>query len=404
MGNLRRPFITAIIAAVSLVLGVGASAESTPAAVPSTLDGIHFEFGMQGRLSTTQSEAVAAAKAGDLVVALPIQIHRYGAAMKAANPAVKLFAYQNGMFAQSKDGSTFPASWYATDAAGAKVRAAKTGNYLMNPLSTQSFQGAAGWTQYVEQQCAAALADPNTSGCFLDQMNAAPLGSGFVNGRPVDPRTGQAFTNAGYMSMVAAHGQRVASQLGAPVIGNAYDSAPRYYSIPTSIVNQAAGVNVDEAEHWFGNDVTQSRVLSAWQQGVQMEMDAQAAGHGTVLSVDAPGTSVEQWRSYLTATYLLGNNGGAWFDFSPDRSTAPFDSLSPLYSMPIGTPTQTASTVAGYNRGGWYQRDYTNGTVLVNPSGSSVTVDLGGTYRDVNGQTESSITLAAWSGAVLVSG
>lgn len=100
----------------------------------------------------------------------------------------------------------------------------------------------------------------------------------------------------------------------------------------------------------------------------------------------------------------MGNNGGAWLDFSPDGTTAPFDSLSPLYNMPIGTPTQTASTVVGYNRGGWYQRDYTNGTVLVNPSGSSVTVALGGTYRDVNGQTMTSITLTPWSGAVLVSG
>jgi hypothetical protein len=391
------------VAMAAMLLVVGSSANSSPAVVPSTTNGIHLWFGMQGRMSTTKAEAVAAASAGDMVSALPVQIHWYGAAMKAVNPNVKLFAYENGMFSQSKDCSTFPASWYLYTAGGAKVHAVKTGNCLMNPMSTQTAFGAAGWTQYVEQQCAASLADPNTSGCFLDQMNAAPMGSGFVNGAPIDPRTNQPFTNSAYMLMVAAHGQAVASALGAPVVGNAYDSAPRYYSIPTSIVNQASGIGVDEAEHWFGNDITQARNLSAWQQAVQMEIAAQAAGHGTIVNVDAPGASPEQWRSYLAATYLLGNNGGAWLEFAPNGTTPPFDSLSPLYNLPIGSPTETYSTVGGYNAGGYYRRDYTHGMVLVNPSGSAVTVNLGGTYVDVTGQQMTSITLAAWSGAVLVS-
>jgi hypothetical protein len=393
----------ASVAMAVMLLVVGSSANSSPAVVPSTLNGIHLWFGMQGRMSTTQAEAVSAASAGDMVSALPIQIHWFGAAMKAVNPNVKLFAYQNGMFSQAKDCSTFPASWYLYDARGAKVQAAKTGNCLMNPMSTQTAFGAAGWTQYVEQQCASALADPNTSGCFLDQMNAAPMGSGFVNGAPIDPRTNQPFTNTAYMQMVAAHGQAVASKLGAPVVGNAYDSAPRYYGIPTSIVNQASGIVVDEAEHWFGNDITQADNTAAWQQAVQMEIDAQAAGHGTILNVDAPGPNPEQWRSYMAASYLLGNNGGAWLEFAPNGTTAPFDSLSPLYNLPVGTPTETYSKVQGYAVGGYYRRDYTHGMVLANPSGSSVTVNLGGTYVDVTGQQMTSITLAAWSGAVLVS-
>jgi uncharacterized membrane protein YgcG len=403
MHRLPRPGITGLVlvAAVAASLSPGSAVGTTPAAFPSTLSGIHLSFGMQGRLSTTQSEAVAAADAGDMVAALPIQIKQFGAAMKTVNPSVKLFAYQNGMFAQAKNGSAFPDSWYLKTASGQKVQATGTGNYLMNPLSTAVSNGAAGWTDYVAQQCRTAMADPNTSGCFLDQMNAAPLGSGFVNGAPVDPRTGTAFTRTAYMTLVAQQGQAVASQLNGPVVGNAYDSAPRYYAIPTSLVNASAGMGTFEAEHWFGNDVTQSQSLPAWQQGVQMEIDAQAAGHGVIVNVDAPGTNVEQWRRYLTASYLLGNNGAAWLEFGPDAQTAPFDSPSPLYATPIGTPLQTGGRVSDYAKNGVYQRAYSNGLVLVNPSSSSVTVDLGGTYTNESGSAVTSVTLSAWSGAIL---
>jgi hypothetical protein len=203
------------------------------------------------------------------------------------------------------------------------------------------------------------------------------------------------------MTLVAYQGQAVASQLNGPVIGNSYDSAPRYYAIPTSLVNASAGLGTLEAEHWFGNDVTQSQSLPAWQQGVQMEIDAQAAGHGVIVNVDAPGTNVEQWRRYLTASYLLGNNGAAWLEFGPDAQTAPFDSPSPLYATPIGTPLQTGGRVSDYARNGVYERAYSNGLVLVNPSSSSVTVDLGGTYTNESGSAVTSVTLGAWSGAIL---
>src|SRR5437870_5295904 len=147
MHRVPRPGIAGLVlvAAVAAMFIPSGATATLPSAFPSTLNGIHLAFAMQGRLSTTQSEAVAAAGAGDLVTALPTQIRQFGDAMKAANPNVKLFAYQNGMFAQSKNASAFPDSWYLKTTSGAKVRAVKTGNYLMDPLSTEASGGLAGW-------------------------------------------------------------------------------------------------------------------------------------------------------------------------------------------------------------------------------------------------------------------
>jgi hypothetical protein len=69
--------------------------------------------------------------------------------------------------------------------------------------------------------------------------------------------------------------------------------------------------------------------------------------------------------------------------------------------MQIGTPLKTATSVSGYLVGKVYQRQFTNGIALVNVSGSSQTVSLGGTYYDVNGTAQTSVTLANGTGIVL---
>jgi len=53
---------------------------------------------------------------------------------------------------------------------------------------------------------------------------------------------------------------------------------------------------------------------------------------------------------------------------------------------------------------GVYERRFTSGIVVANVSGSSVTVNLGGTYKTVSGSSLGSVTLANGNGAVLVSG
>src|SRR6476469_6508040 len=133
-----------------------------------------------------------------------------------------------------------------------------------------------------------------------------------------------------------------------------------------------------------------------------MMIDGQAHGKGVEIGfTDAPATNEETWRQYVVASYLLGNNGHAWMAFSA-TSKHPYTDPSPLYKMPIGSPVQTASSVSGYQiRPGVFLRRFSTGVAIVNLSGSTARVSLGGTYRDVAGTPHSSVTLASARGAVL---
>src|SRR5689334_8903165 len=241
---------TAILGLVTaIVLAAPAASSGAISAFPTTTSGIHRFSGLQGHPNATQADAVAAAQGADVVAGLAVQISKYGAAMRQANPNVRLFVYVNGELAQSSDCSTFPASWYLYTAAGAKVKSGSIGNCAMNPESTQAWSGYAGWIDYVRHQCADKLASaPLADGCFVDQISSA-LDSGFATGTPVDPATGKAYTMATWMAQMGKIGQAVEAFTGKPVIGNSYEGGSRYWKQPTNIVNGYA-IDAFEAEHF----------------------------------------------------------------------------------------------------------------------------------------------------------
>jgi hypothetical protein len=383
---------------------VSADAAVPLQSLPATTTGIHRFMGIQGDAghNFTSSELTAIATEDDILVALQVQISKYGGALRAANPGLRMFAYQNGMFAQSNQGSTYPSSWYLQDRYGKKVQSKSNHNYLMNPYSTATYQGSAGWAAYVAAQCASKVAAaPLATGCYLDQTSSAG-DTAFVTSPPIDPTNGKPFTLTTYMSAVS----RVITAAAAKtvVIGNSYESGNRYYTNADNAVDATNGAAF-EAEHWMG--ATQPRdaeTLSKWKMDVQMLIDSQKNGHGAMVNFQDMSTNLTQWQSYVVATMLLGNNGHVWIQFASSSSSGP-DALqlnTPLMNAQIGSPTETYGTTDGYLKGGVYQRSFTNGRVLVNPSGSAVTVKLGTTMSTIGGSRISSLTLAPYSGTVLL--
>src|SRR3954451_1470617 len=76
----------------------------------------------------------------------------------------------------------------------------------------------------------------------------------------------------------------------------------------------------------------------------------------------------------------------------------------PATTRPTTTRCGTSSgqpQAAYSDTGGVYQRTFAAGKVLVNPGDTSVTVALGGTYTDLDGQTVSSVTMAPHTGQVV---
>jgi hypothetical protein len=180
----------------------------------------------------------------------------------------------------------------------------------------------------------------------------------------------------------------------------------RYYEDPTAPLFDSMSSAM--AEIWLrapSQPATWFPSVDSWEREVQALIDTDS-DDATVVTVKTWGSGTpaqkEAWREFALASYLLGNNGRDWFEFTSDHSKTPWSDLSPLYDLPIGSPTQNASNVTAYEHDGVYQRSFTNGRVLVNPGERSVTVSLGGTFRTPGGASVSTITLAPHSGEILV--
>jgi Hypothetical glycosyl hydrolase family 15 len=107
-------------------------------------------------------------------------------------------------------------------------------------------------------------------------------------------------------------------------------------------------------------------------------------------------------RLWVVANYLLTRDDCTYVYISGFTRSGAQDYgrllLYPEYDLAVGKPVDLAKSV----RGAW-QRVYTGGLALVNPSEHSVTIALQGTYVDENGRRYSrSITLAKTSGEILL--
>jgi hypothetical protein len=390
----------AIFVCAVFALPVDPASAGAGAGIASTSNGLHLFTGIQGDVghNFTNTELTGIAQQSSVVVGLAVQLKQYTATLRAANPSIQLYVYTNGMFGQSKDCKSYPSSWKLHTSTGADVVSKTNHNCLMNPYSTQSYGGHAGWVAQVVATCKADLATaPAANGCFLDQMSGVGA-SNFCSGAPIDPLTNKPFTASQYLTAVGKVGNAVAATT--QVIGNSYESGRKYFTTPTSQLDSST-MQAFEAEHWLGS--TQPRdaeTLSVWQQSIQMLIDSQAHGKTVLASFGDMSTNTAQWQAFNVASVLLGNDGHALLHFESGSQTQ-LQLDAPIFHMAIGTPTQTQSTIAGYASGGVYQRAYSNGLVLVNPGSKSVTVKLGKTYHTPGGSSVTSVAMAPYTGQVL---
>ena len=122
-------------------------------------------------------------------------------------------------------------------------------------------------------------------------------------------------------------------------------------------------------------------------------MVAQAEAEGRVVMVEtklwetASAALVNRWRAFTLGSFLLGTTGrSTWFLFTPASTFAGMTVAHPWDDVPVGPP------LGPYSRqgtGGAYVRGFTSGFVAVNPGGTTVNVSLAGTWRNLQGQTQS---------------
>ncbi|HZU75627.1 MAG TPA: putative Ig domain-containing protein [Dehalococcoidia bacterium] len=163
-------------------------------------------------------------------------------------------------------------------------------------------------------------------------------------------------------------------------------------------------VNESGFDYWGDHRITDSQ----WQAEAQVIAATQAAGVGTLHQESINTTYVSgitlDDKNWGIGNYLLFKGAHDYIAFSPYYNSLPdYGSYVdlPEYAAAIGSPSNSM-----YQSQGVYRRDYSGGLVLVNPSSSaSYTVNLGATYKDMDGNSIGpSLTLAPATAEVLLSG
>jgi hypothetical protein len=385
----------ALVALVSTVLTASPSqAAGSGVLMPWALEN---ENPNPGQTPRPLSQALQDAANFDFITAHPIDYMGEVAQMKGVNPRLILLAYQNATAAQRGQANAYPADYYEYDAAGQKVFNRKTGNYLMDPANP-------GWVNTKILQCRNFLKASGYDGCYLDLLGTAPISKGFVTGTPINPSTNQPWTKSDWLHATAALAAAERSAVNPPalVYGNGLADGQSFFDSANPTKGLVDAMDGGVAEAWLRGSraaVNQFPNETAWKQNVNMIMAVEAEGKPlltlTKLWVTATAAQQQEWLQYALASFLMGTRGRSAFFFSTGFAQSRTTPCS-VCKTKVGTPNAPYAKV-----GGVYQRPFSNGRVLVNPTGVTVTVRLGGTYYTLSHQPVTSITLTPNTGAVL---
>ncbi len=399
--------VLAASALLSAAAIAGTGPASVPAAVhvpltPSTLPATgrmiqrFTAANMIGSFAGTQSDAVDLAKAYDVISATAGQFGRYLPAMRAANPKLIILVYLNGTLAQKSQSSAYPASWYLYSSSGNKV-VSRYGNLLMDPTNQ-------GWIDNRTQTCAQ-LITGGYDGCFVDMLGIAPLLPGYLTALPVDPTTGATYTSTAWVAATAKVGGAVAAAVTPKfVVGNGVSSGTRYFdqTAPTSqLLDPISG---GSGEAWLKAPTASAAyypTAKRWQQNIDALVDAGSHGRSifAITKTWGAGTAdqINAWHLFALASFLLGNDGHSYFAFTRANTQAGIVYDDPWEHANVGQPTGAYTR----NADGSYQRLFTTGEAIVNPTSTSVTVTPAHAMCDLGGVSHNSVILGPEGAQVL---
>jgi hypothetical protein len=353
-------------------------------------------------VQVTSQTALEAASQFSVIAALRQTFKPYVREMKAANPNLQLLVYVNGLWQDPKSPLTqsYPESWFSHDASGHRITWLGWSTVLMNPASP-------GWQAQLGKLCQIELAASGYDGCYLDNLGPDPVISvRDKTAAPVNPMTGQPWTATDWIATVArlVRGVR-ASAPNIVMVGNGLGAGWNYFSAPISTAPLDAilnGLVTEEFMRGAGTPVTYFSPTAAWKRDVDMVVADQATGDSVFvivkIRVAVMPAQQAQWRKYALGSFLLATNGTSYFQFIPDLQPASALTTNRWDSVNPGAPTGPY-----FPNGAMFERLFTNGMALVNPTDTSATAQLSGTYTTLEGRTvQQWVSLAPHTGDVLV--
>lgn len=377
---------TSIIAAAGVLISPPAGAWPPARRVPNW----EPEF-MASHHDYTRRQALAHAREFDVIVAVKGSFRGHVAAMRRVNPRLRILAYQNGGY--SYPGSSYPESWYAHTAGGARIKSRDYGNYLMRIDHPE-------WRREVWRTCRSHLRFSGYDGCFLDSVGPAALSLSYVTGLPIDPDTRDVWTTAAYLKAGRRLVRIVADRSGRrPVVPNGIAAGRAYLSRPSTgiLADPGEGAMVELFVRQPFDDASVFRSTDLWRMDVDMLRHAGNHGRSLLCVTKAWGGATMQVKQrlfrYALGTFLLGANRRSYFSFLFDRNTA---RRSSAWDVGLGRPDGSYE-----RRDDVFQRRFRRGLVLVNPFDHGERVRLRRVFIAPGGDRVRSVWLPHHSALIL---
>jgi len=246
------------------------------------------------------------------------------------------------------------------------------GKLLMN-ISVAGFQTY--WAQSLEAQVQAGQYDA----VFFDSASPALLQGECSTADPRLAGTAARYTSfpdLGNTTWIDAW-QSWMSALNATLAAQGIPLIPNTSAFITGWDNTNYGLTAGIfAEGFAGTDFAETD----WEASTNELLSLAAAGKIMILQNYLSDPTDVATRLYYLGNYLLVKNQSAYLDYF---AAGPLE-WYPEWTLELGAPSAPlAASVSDMLSQGVYRRDFAGGSVLVNPSSSSVTVSLGGTFQQV---------------------
>ena len=323
--------------------------------------------------------------------------------LKAANPSVKVIAYKNLSFVscdQYSNGTDVPQGvrcpdvnanhpeWFLTDPFGNRLSSSGYPWLWLLDVGNRAYQDT--WAQNVINEAKAEGWD----GIFMDDANPT-LRFHLDPARVAKYPTDSAWKGA-TRSMLENVGSRIRAN-GLLAIANIC-CARDQGTVWKDWLPYLSGA-MDETFTKWGNDPSVGYVwdwgAGGWSAQLDEVREAEAQGK-YFLGISHSVATDDKAATFGLTTMLLASQGRSTFALAYDYAN---ETYFPVYDRArrLGAPLGTY-----YRVGAAYRRQFAAGTVVVNPSLSSVRVDLGGSYAGADGVSVTSVTLGPTTGSVLL--
>ncbi len=295
-------------------------------------------------------------------------------------------------------------SWVLRDANGNRIVNANYPFYYVGDIGSASYRSK--WISHVTTQAKTLGFD----GVSIDEVLGAFEGEtgGVV---PAKYPTDSAWANAmaGFVHAVGPALQAQGLYVGAEVYSSTTGLANNDGSFDGAWWQRVApDLNAMFCEYFEQNPSNWSQMFSNthldwsdnWDGWLNLIEIAQNAGADFYGLNYASGTSSDPRNmTYGKASFLLKWNGRGGVYLWDTRNGLATNVWDPNWTMDIGQPAGAMYPVGS----GAFRRDYSAGTVIVNPMQTTQTFSLGGTYLTPSGSSVTSVTLAPTSAAILQS-